>query len=121
MIQTFVKDTAAKLGKTNKKVYAALCCTHFGYCRHLFEQAFDTVMAGSVTLLNPNVRMARQVVEPFEHREKPAAKIDMQIVSKAVWTDKQVEAYLKLLPHISETTRDALRQYTHNDELFSVD
>jgi glutamate racemase len=121
LIRQFVRQTAAALGDFRGRVAAALCCTHFGYRQSLFEAAFTRFIPASVTMLNPNVRMARQVVEAGGPSRAMPAHIDMYIVSKALWTAQQVAAYVKLLPDISTATRNALTGYKLDPELFSVD
>ncbi len=121
MIQDFVKETAAKLGNFNGQVYAALCCTHFGYRQDLFVQAFSQWVRSNVTILNPNLRMAQQLFERADDTRSNATQVELEIVSKAVWSDDQVEAYLKLLPDISVATRDALMNYKLDHQLFSVE
>jgi glutamate racemase len=121
MIRKFVRQGSAALGEFSGNVIAALCCTHFGYRQELFEKAFAEFVRTTVMILNPNVRMARQVFEACDLSRPVSAHIDMHIVSKAVWTKEQVEAYVKLLPKISATTRNALTGYTLDPELFSVE
>jgi len=121
MIWKFVKTAGAELGNFNGNIYAALCCTHFGYRQSLFVQAFAEVLSGKVTVLNPNIRMAHQVLECYDQATFLPTRIDMQIVSKAIWEEEQIEAYLRLLTDISPATRDALKNYERNNQLFSID
>ncbi len=121
LIQKFVKAAGRKLGDFRGRVYAALCCTHFGYRQTLFEQAFAEWLDAKVTILNPNLRMARKMFETAGTASAGSAHVEMQIVSKAVWEAAQVGAYVKLLPNISRPVRDALVGYTVDDHLFSVD
>jgi len=92
-----------------------------GYRQALFVQAFTEVLSGKVTVLNPNIRMAHQVLECYDQATFLPTRIDMQIVSKAIWEEEQIEAYLRLLTDISPATRDALKNYERNNQLFSVD
>ncbi len=121
MIRECVRQTAAKLGDFGGNVYAALCCTHFGYRQELFARAFARQVRAKVTLLNPNIRMAQQLLAPADDARAPANHVEMQIVSKAQWTDEQVAAYLRLLPGISAATRQALTNYRLDHQLFSVE
>ena len=121
MIREFVKETADNLGDFNGHVYAALCCTHFGYRQDLFEQAFSRWVRSDVTILNPNLRMAQQLFERADDTSTHTTRVEREIVSKAVWSDDQVGAYLKLLPDISIATRDALANYKLDHQLFSVE
>ncbi|WP_300455325.1 hypothetical protein [Desulfobacula sp.] len=121
MIQTFVKQAVSELGRFTGHVYGALCCTHFGYRQALFSKAFSTFFKGTVTLLNPNVRMAEQVLKPDNQKTFFTPDIKTHIVSQAVWGKEQMDAYLRLLTDISPRTRAALIQYEQNNNLFSVD
>lgn len=121
MINEFVKQAGERLGRFKGNVYAALCCTHFGYRQALFTSAFTEFISGTVTLLNPNVRMAEQVFDPAVSAPLLPGQIDMHIVSKAKWEEEQVAAYLSLLTDISPATRKALTHYKLDHRLFSVD
>ena len=121
MIRTFVKQAGETLGKIKGNVYAALCCTHFGYRQKLFSSAFTDYIPGKVTLLNPNIRMAEKVFEQVDAPPVLSARINIQMVSKAKWKEEQVEAYLKLMTDISPAVRTALVNYEWDQNLFSVD
>lgn len=121
MINENIQITAAQLGSHSGHVYAALCCTHFGYRLPLFEAAFSEWVKNKVTILNPNIRMAQQAFSASTQTKTYATEIDMQIVSKAEWSQAQVDAYLKLLPSISAATRSALQNYQLDQQLFAVD
>ncbi len=121
MIREFVRQTASEIGNHRGDVFAALCCTHFGYRQNLFKQAFAEFVRAKVMILDPNIRMAQQVFETGDASRSVPTRIDMQIVSKAVWSGEQVKAYLQLLPNISAAAKDALTHYTLDPELFSVE
>ena len=121
MIQDFVQETAANLADFKGHVHAALCCTHFGYRQELFEMAFSQWVRSEVTILNPNLRMAQHLFVSADTPLNPPTQVEMKIVSKAVWADEQVGAYLKLLKDISDTTHDALKNYKLDPLLFSVE
>jgi hypothetical protein len=42
-------------------------------------------------------------------------------VSQAVWQKEQIQAYLKLMPDMTEAVREGLLNYEHNNTLFSVE
>ena len=121
LIREFVKEAGQKLGDYDGHVYAALCCTHFGYRQKLFEQAFSEFVGAEAMILNPNIRMAQKIFEPAVKAPVCSAHVEMQIVSKAVWEEEQVGASLKLLPDISSAVKDALINYKLDPQLFSVD
>ncbi len=120
-IDHFVGEAACQLEGTLGPVHAALCCTHFGYRQTLFRQAFDQHMNRPVTLSNPNIRMADEVFEPLGKQRIERPDIRVKIVSQAVWKKEQIEAFLKLMPDMTQAVREALLNYEHNDTLFSVE
>jgi glutamate racemase len=121
LIRRFVGQAAAALGNFRGRVVAAFCCTHFGYRQSLFEEAFAGLVPATVTILDPNLRMAQQALKAGAPSRSTPAHIDLHIVSKAEWTAEQVAAYVKLLPDISTQTQNALRGYQFDPELFKVD
>lgn len=115
-------------GKKFTKVFAALCCTHFGYCKDLFEKHLEQqITAGHLAnnykiyfeILNPNEKMAQNVLAS-EHEKPFKADIDMQIVSRVEWEASRINAYEQLLQSKSQQVVFALRQYELNPELFEV-
>lgn len=121
MIRQFVNETAGELGNFSGNLYAALCCTHFGYRQKQFAQAFAESVSAKVTILDPNLRMAQQLFASTDKSTLLPAQTEQHIVSKAVWAQEQVGAYLDLLQDISPATQDALRNYQLDQQLFSVD
>ncbi len=112
------------------KVFAALCCTHFGYCKDLFQKALSQHIKGEVIILNPNERMADhvtedQVVEDLRMEDTGKTNtfspdIDMQIVSRVFWEPERIDAYVKLLKDVSPAAVNALKNYKWNPDLFEV-
>ncbi len=111
-------------GKNFKTVFAALCCTHFGYCKDLFkknleQQITDRHKTEQIKILNPNERMAQKVLAP-ELKKPFMADIDMKIVSRVKWEASRIDAYDQLLQSKSQPVVSALKQYELNPELFEV-
>lgn len=119
-IDHYVREAARQFGNGVKQVYAALCCTHFGYRQTLFEKAFAEVTQCPVTLLNPNIPMADSVFEDMDADSVEGADIRVKMVSQAVWNEKQIEAYIELMPDMTPAVREALTGYEQSDTLFSV-
>lgn len=118
MIDTNTRQAALKLAPFKGKVFAALCCTHFGYCRDQFSTALTNHTRGEVLILNPNTRMAQ--VHDKKVAGFPFPKIDMKIVSRVFWDQSRIMAYEKLLRSVSPQTIDALKGYLWDKELFQV-
>ena len=47
------------------------------------------------------------------------AQIDLQVVSRIVWSEEKIGAIARLLEAASPLTASALRQYRHDPELFT--
>jgi len=128
MVRENVVQSVQRCGKNFKKVFAALCCTHFGYCKDLFKKHLEQqITAGHLAnghkigleILNPNERMAQNVLAP-EQEKSFKADIDMQIVSRVEWEASRIDAYEQLLQSKSQPVVLALKQYELNSELFEV-
>ncbi len=126
MIETNAKQAALKLESFKGTVFAALCCTHFGYCKDLFFSALARHTGQEVFILNPNTRMAQiNRLTPMAET-KPGAipfaspKIKMEIVSRVFWDESRIKAYECLLGSVSPPTIEALKRYTWNKDLFQV-
>ena len=119
MIDDNVRQAAEKMGNTGSRVFAALCCTHFGYCRNLFIEAMKKHITRDVVILNPNEAMARRALKQ-EKAVTDHPQINFHIVSRIPWEDTRIKAYSRLLEKISPETVTALGQYELNPTLFSV-
>ena len=64
--------------------------------------------------------MAAKVIERGPQSRFKSPTLELRIVSKARWSEDQVGAYVKLLPDMHPNTAKALVNYTHDDDLFSV-
>ena len=120
MIDINVKEAALQLSSFKGKVFAALCCTHFGYCTEQFSQALARDTKSEASILNPNTRMANMALEPNTSGQKPFPEIDMKIVSRVFWEESRIKAYEKLLGQVSPQTIEALKSYTWDKNLFQV-
>ena len=120
MINTNVAEAVSKIHNPIGKIYAALCCTHFGYCRDLFQNALSGHLKGDVIILNPNQRMADHVVGAPGKTDVFSPEIDMQVVSRVFWEPERIDAYVRLLKNVSPETVAALAAYEWDPELFEV-
>ena len=122
MINTNVKEAVSKMHKPVGKIYAALCCTHFGYCMDLFQRALELSdqIKTSITILNPNQRMADHVIKNLDQRTAFSPDIDMQVVSKVFWEKERIDAYARLLKNVSPDVVKALTAYEWKPDLFKI-
>lgn len=119
MIDDNVKQAAAQMDKTGGRVFAALCCTHFGYCRDLFMEAIKKNITQDVVILNPNEAMAQRALA-HETSIEPNPELSMHIVSRIPWETSRIDAYSRMLKDVSPETVKALSRYELNPELFAL-
>ncbi len=119
MIDDNVRQVAAQMKNKGDRIFAALCCTHFGYCRDIFVNAIKKYITEDVVLLNPNEAMASRALQ-YEKSITDQPTISMHIVSRVPWEPSRIEAYSRLLKDVSPKTVEALNRYELNPELFSI-
>ncbi|MBT3176683.1 MAG: hypothetical protein HOG03_17435 [Desulfobacula sp.] len=125
MIHTNVSMAVSKIQQSCGTLYAALCCTHFGYCKDLFQTALSSHIKDAVKILNPNQRMADHVIYDPEilHPDKTDAfspDIDMRVMSRVFWEPRRIDAYVRLLKDVSPEAVKALAAYEWNPDLFEI-
>jgi glutamate racemase len=119
MIEDYVGQVAGQFPDRRLPVAAALCCTHYGYSRRLFETALRTRFEGPITILDPNRAMSEALLADLPPRGGGDVRIDLQVVSRIVWSEAKIAAIARLLERVSPLTANALRQYRHDLELFT--
>lgn len=127
MIDTNTKEAAQKAGTSRGKLFAALCCTHFGYCRDQFQTALAKQADTEVVILNPNDRMVEQACANTDKNQDKSInptkgpEINLQIFSRVTWEDSRIQAYDRLTTPVSSAVVTALKHYTLDRNLFSID
>lgn len=119
MIDACIRQTAANLADPPAPVFAALCCTHYGYAAGAFRQSLDTHVSPAASILNPNESMSAHFCKCFAGRPSHRADIDLAVVSRITWSDQKVAAIAKALQSASPETAQALKNYRHDSKLFS--
>lgn len=119
MIDDNVKQAADRMATSGGKVFGALCCTHFGYCRDRFMAAMEKYISPDAAILNPNETMARRALRK-ETGTTADPEMSMHIVSRIPWETHRIDAYSRMLAAVSPETVAALKNYELNPELFQV-
>jgi glutamate racemase len=119
MIDNYVGRAAEKFPDRRLPVAAALCCTHYGYSRRLFEAALQARFEGPVAILDPNRAMSEALLADLPPRGDGDVRIDLEVVSRIVWSGERIDAIARLLEATSPRTAKALRTYRHDPELFT--
>ncbi len=119
-IRGFVEEAIARLPEKKGPLVVSLNCTHFGYARPLWEEAFASLGFPAVTVLDPNPLMTDLVLREGAQRRYPETKVTVEVVSKTPITPDVKAALGALLRTTSPATADALERYTHAPDLFHV-
>ncbi|HQL89978.1 MAG TPA: aspartate/glutamate racemase family protein [Syntrophales bacterium] len=119
MIEEYVGQAAGKISDRHRPVAAALCCTHYGYSRRLFEEALGARFEGPIAILDPNRAMSEAVLEELAPRGRGETRIDLQVVSRIAWSHEKIAAIAGLLEASSPPAAAALRRYRHDPGLFT--
>lgn len=119
-VRQFVGEAIQHLPKKPGPLVVSLNCTHYGYVRSLWEEAFARDGYPGVTVIDPNPLMADLVLKEGGPRRYPETSVTVEVVSK-VPIGPDVQASLgTLLRTVSPQTADALASYRHDPDLFSV-
>ena len=118
VIDEYAAQAARKLKNSQDTVYAALCCTHFGYCQNSFENALARHANRKVKILNPNQAMTDEACRGIMPGGSPQISID--ILSRVTWEPSRIQAYEQLLSNVSKDVVNALKSYFLDRELFSI-
>ncbi len=119
MIDGYIEQAAERISDKRLPIAAALCCTHYGYSRRLFETALQARFESPVVILDPNRAMSEGLLAGLPARGSGDVQIDLQVVSRIVWSEEKIGAIAYLLERVSPLTADALRTYRHDPELFT--
>lgn len=127
MIADCVDRAAVSLPSGPGPVFAALCCTHYGYSAVYFQQALaqhPAVGTGrrTVAIIDPNQAMADFLLARFvgnvPDRSFVSTVVNLRVVSKITWSDAKIRVMAETVKPVSITVAQALYDYHHHPELF---
>jgi glutamate racemase len=115
-IGMWVSRALENLVDRSAPVVACLACTHYGYRREMFAEAFDA--AGiRATVVNPNERAVGDLF-PDARNEAANRAVDVDFVTRYAIPETTVEALTWFLEGISPKTVSAMKAYRHIPDLF---
>ncbi len=120
-IRDFVEEALGKLPERKGPLVVSLNCTHFGYARPLWEEAFDSLGFPAVRVVDPNPLMTDLVLREGAPRRHPETKVTVEVVSKTPITEAVKGSLGGLLRETSPATADALASYALVPDLFHVE
>lgn len=114
-IARWVGTAVAKMADKARPVVACLACTHYGYRKDFFADAFAE--AGiQASVINPN---ERAVDDLFGKRGGPSRGVeDVTFVTRYRIPEATVEALTWFLNDISPRTVEAMKNFVHVPDLF---
>jgi glutamate racemase len=114
-IQHWVGLAIDRMQHAGAPVIAALACTHYGYRKDVFAEAF--AQAGiPATVVNPNERAVDDIF--VEASAGPYHQAEVEFVTRYAIPAATVEALTFFLNEISPRTVDAMQHFVHLPELF---
>jgi glutamate racemase len=119
MTDRYVSEAAQKAGDKTLPVFAAFCCTHYGYCHDIFMEKLKKYFSGPVTILNPNKAMSAYLFADGANDKISSVNIDLKVVSKIILSDEKIASISKILEPVSPETAHALKHYRHIPDLFT--
>lgn len=120
LIAKYVKSARAQMKITSDtQLFAALCCTHYGYSQEVFQSRLDQLFEQRVIILNPNIKMSEECL-PESSRSYPATAINLKIVSRIQLDQSKITAISGILVKTSPLVADALNHYHYDEELFRL-
>ncbi len=117
-VKKFVAEALEKKPAKGGPLVVSLNCTHFGYVKRLWEQAFEAAGYPGVRVLDPNSLMTDLVLREGSEKRFPKTSVTVEAISK-VPIDEATRANLgALLRAVSPQTADALAHVRHDPALF---
>lgn len=119
LLDIYMPQAVDRLKSAPADVFAALFCTHFGYCRRDIQERLEQGLQRPVTVLDPNRRMAAFLFEASSgYRHEPPA-VTMRVLSRIVWEPEKIDTISEIVELRSMEAAEALRNYEHLPGLFT--
>lgn len=117
-ITKWVTTALEKLVESDAPVVACLACTHYGYRRELFSEAFAAAGVRA-TVINPNESAVGDLFGPAPDVPLPTNRdVDVAFVTRYVIPPATVDALTFFLTEISPRTVAAMQAFEHVPDLF---
>ena len=119
LVETYVSEAMEKIDtKHVGKVSVGLCCSHYGYSADAFGRALKEKVGDRFELLNPNKAMVALFTVAGRVRPGKPTKTSVEVVSRAPFTEQEIQSIAGTLNRTSRKTANALRHYQRKEDLF---
>lgn len=118
-IRHWVETASRQLTGSASSVLACLACTHYGYRKELFSEAFKG-LAIAVEIVNPNEDAVSDLSLPRPRRNgaEPECNVPVDFITRYVIPATTLETITFFLEDISPRTVQALHDFQHVPDLF---
>jgi glutamate racemase len=121
LIEAYVDEAWRTLGdRSTRPMVVALCCSHYGYSRALFQEILSRQFGQTVVIVDPNVEMSRSLLAHARRNAFGVTETNVQVVSRAAVTVQEREAIAGAVEGISRKAAAALRSYERKMDLFQI-
>lgn len=120
LVDQFMAQAAAGLAPGTKHLFAALCCTHYGYCQAFIRKALARHTGAEVDIINPNQAMSDQVSFGHNRGRSPSVNLEVKVVSRVRLSPQKIDSISTCIERVSPHTAQALRHYIRLPDLFEV-
>jgi len=117
LINEFVDKASKKIIHKNEKIYAGLCCTHYGYSSDIFEKTLKSKFGRNIEILNPNSRMVTSLTADRSEKYNNTT-VSVEVVSQVEIYEHEKLALSKILGNSSPLTVAAIENYILKTNLF---
>lgn len=122
LVDKYMAQAARQVESRSGDICAALCCTHFGYCRELIHQRLAAHLPGRrITMLNPNEGMAGLFLKHEAFQPVAETRVTIRVVSKIRWARQRIQSIGNALAPVSPETVNALEAYEYIPDLFEFE
>ncbi|NUN10776.1 MAG: aspartate/glutamate racemase family protein [Ignavibacteriaceae bacterium] len=118
MIRNYLGEAFKEIDYRGEFIFTALCCTHYGYSREVFEMSLSGLADGKYLILNPNDSMINSVVSDCGEKNYQASRIKVEVVSRAVLDEEERKSISDIIRENAPLTADALVNYINDKDLF---
>jgi glutamate racemase len=118
MLELYVYEATGNLTSEDSPVYAALCCTHYGFALDAFQKSLNESANREVKVLNPNSAMINAMVLDDNTDKYNDMKIKVSVVSRAVISENEIESIGNIIKPYAPLSSTALSKYEYNPDLF---
>ncbi len=116
LIDFYIDEVQDSYKNNEGTCFAALCCTHYGFAREVFQKKLDAVCKKAV-IINPNTSMIRTFSDASRSAVANSATT-VRVCSQAALSMEERDSIAKLVRPVSVKTADALINYVQLQGIF---